>query len=412
MTPEVNELHKKWKRTEAIIGFPILIALVFFVVFFVPDKLPTDPRNLLLERPAAPQCDLETAFRSIDLTEELSKPEPDLTRANLRGEDFSGKTFTNVNFVGADLSGANLSGAKFDLADLECASLIAADATGAKFLASKLTGAKLNEIELEGGSLQFSRLVGADLSGANLTKADLREVDFTGAILGRTRMKDSRLGAAKLAFADFRPVDAPVAGESQQLIGLEALILTIPEFAGLNYLAKAYDDAGLNDLARKVRSTSSRWQRHFALENQENLSRKDYYSVKGEEVLLGWVSADGSDDFRPFWILVFLSLGFAGFYWIVLLCSGHPTVLLTHRITCGDQVAEDLPVPARSITAMATATLFSLSNALLIAIPIFNILDLAAKGFGGVAPYQPGGWIKVVATGQSLLTIPILINWL
>lgn len=116
-----------------------------------------------------------------------------LTRARLKGVDFSDVDFSNEELAdqsitslsswnSTDFSGADLSSANFQRANLSGVILQSAD----------LSNADLSEAKLVGANLRGADLSNADLTGANLTFADLNNVKLrnskvAGAIFKATR---------------------------------------------------------------------------------------------------------------------------------------------------------------------------------------------------------------------------------
>jgi hypothetical protein len=97
---------------------------------------------------------------------------PDLSSADLGGQDLR-----EANLSAADLSAASLSGAVLSLANLREAKLF-----GAMLLVATLRGADLRE---------------ANLGGADLTTADLTGADLTSAIIFGTTFGDNDLSEVK-----------------------------------------------------------------------------------------------------------------------------------------------------------------------------------------------------------------------
>jgi Pentapeptide repeats (8 copies) len=100
---------------------------------------------------------------------------PDLTKANLSGEDLREADFRDVNLRDAVLRDANFSGA---------------DLRGAAFIDTDLSGEKtdLRGADLRGAHFKRANLREADLRGANLDSAALVVVDLTDAKLTGCRV--------------------------------------------------------------------------------------------------------------------------------------------------------------------------------------------------------------------------------
>ena len=121
-----------------------------------------------------------------------------LSRADLRGCSLRGCTLDGSQFVGADLTGADLTecrgaGAVFGQANLNGATLFAADLTGAS-----LSSASLNGADLRAANLSEARLRDADLTDADLTRANLTDADLTGATVARSRFTHADLSGSGL----------------------------------------------------------------------------------------------------------------------------------------------------------------------------------------------------------------------
>ena len=124
---------------------------------------------------------------------------PDLSEANLSGENLGQAELSGANLSRADLRKANLGGANLNWAEL----------TGANLAGADLSGAYLSRADLKWANLAEAKLAGADLLEANLSRADLSESDLSGADLRGTDLREanfsrSNLGGANLSGADLR----------------------------------------------------------------------------------------------------------------------------------------------------------------------------------------------------------------
>lgn len=89
-----------------------------------------------------------------------------LTRATLKGCNFSGVDFSDRDLSGCDFSGGNLSGCRFDRSDLR----------GARFLGCSLELASFAESNLVGANLSGSRIYGVSVWGGDLRDAVQRDM--------------------------------------------------------------------------------------------------------------------------------------------------------------------------------------------------------------------------------------------
>jgi hypothetical protein len=97
---------------------------------------------------------------------------PDLTNANLSGEDLREANFRDVNLREAVLRNANLSGA-----DLRGTAFIDTDLSGKK---TDLRGADLRGAHFKRANLRRADLRSTDLDSATLVDVDLTDADLTG----------------------------------------------------------------------------------------------------------------------------------------------------------------------------------------------------------------------------------------
>jgi uncharacterized protein YjbI with pentapeptide repeats len=93
-----------------------------------------------------------------------------LSKASLRGVNFSGVDLSDASFYLADLSGAQLSEANLRNSDLGCAILCNADLRRAD-----IRWANISESDLSGANLN-----GANLAGSNLSESNFNNADLTG----------------------------------------------------------------------------------------------------------------------------------------------------------------------------------------------------------------------------------------
>lgn len=98
--------------------------------------------------------------------EENPDEKPDLSAANLSGEDLP-----QMNFFMTDLSGANLSRANLFMSNFFGANLSKANLSDAGLIAADIIGADFSEANLSGANLSTARLIKTDLSDAILENA-------------------------------------------------------------------------------------------------------------------------------------------------------------------------------------------------------------------------------------------------
>jgi uncharacterized protein YjbI with pentapeptide repeats len=129
---------------------------------------------------------------------------PDLTEADLRGDNFSGANFTDVILTSARLERATLFNADFTNATLVMADLsrvdlsgniprnwrsdTTADFTHANLTKATLTDANFVEATLIDANLTQARLENTNLSEADLTRADLSKGILLGTVFGATNL--------------------------------------------------------------------------------------------------------------------------------------------------------------------------------------------------------------------------------
>jgi uncharacterized protein YjbI with pentapeptide repeats len=147
---------------------------------------------------------------------------PDLSDADLTGEDLS-----KVNLAGADLSRTILRSANLTSAPLENAKLQQADLRGANCEGAKFNQVDLRSIQYEGaifrgasfdgaslphGLLRKTDCIGAlfrwtDLSDADLTKGNFSRCNFHSTRLARARLQGANLKSAQLPQCDLHDAD-------------------------------------------------------------------------------------------------------------------------------------------------------------------------------------------------------------
>ncbi|MBZ0303584.1 MAG: pentapeptide repeat-containing protein [Anaerolineae bacterium] len=105
----------------------------------------------------------------------------------LREANLSRRDLSSANLRGADLFGSNLWNTNLTGANLENAILIRARMRQAKLGGANLAAAELDDADLRQADLAGANLEGADMPGANLEEADLQGANLNGArLLGAT----------------------------------------------------------------------------------------------------------------------------------------------------------------------------------------------------------------------------------
>jgi uncharacterized protein YjbI with pentapeptide repeats len=142
---------------------------------------------------------------------------PDLSFADLQGENFDGANFRGVNFFQADLSGeasfckTDFRGSSFEFTDLLDSYCLKADFRGALFVHATLSELDCSQADFRDTQIHSCELLEADFSSADLRSADLNwsdlshaifeNADLRGADLTGTQMVQTRFTGANLAGA-------------------------------------------------------------------------------------------------------------------------------------------------------------------------------------------------------------------
>ena len=128
--------------------------------------------------------------------------EPDLSRANLKGETLINAYLSEVNFSKANLFGANLYRANLFKADLSYVNLSRAYLSDANLDHTNLSYARLAKTWLSGAKIHGTNFFRANLREANLrytyiSYANFSEADFSLANIGWTTFGDTDLSEIK-----------------------------------------------------------------------------------------------------------------------------------------------------------------------------------------------------------------------
>ena len=353
-----------------------------------------------------------------------------LHRTNLRGV-----TLRQTVASGADFYKVDARGAVFTEAELDKAAMIEANLAGADFSGASLRGAQLIGATVAGGSFFWADLLGADLSGVDLTGVDLRganlkdtklfdarldDADLRGADLSGATLTQMTLGGAKLADADltgavYQPDLAPAGGYLTGLRGLETVRFAPGKSGALVRLRALLREAGLRDLERAAT---------FAIEGgitRHALTRGEKDVVAGVKgalrlVLFEWTTGYGFYPLRALVVAAVLALVLAVVYAAAIARDAGGGIYRLRpggRIDGGadptltrDVAAERLHVSG--VAALRHALYFSVFSALHI-----GWRDIAVDGW--LARLQPRGfvlratgWVRVVSSAQSLISLYLL----
>jgi len=105
---------------------------------------------------------------------------PNLSGANLSGQDLQFADFYNTDLSLADLRGANLLRANLNAAYISGANLLRANLGDADLRGANLSGANLSDVNLLGADLRAANLSDADVSGAGLGGTTFADTDLSG----------------------------------------------------------------------------------------------------------------------------------------------------------------------------------------------------------------------------------------
>lgn len=410
MSPEKAKARAVRIAVERWIGYCALIVSVSLVYVLWPDPLPKNPAYLLEQKASAPKCPDFPGSRKVDLEAELKKPKPDFTDADLRGVDLTTRgPFVNVSFRNANLQNAKLAGVEFsDRTDLTCADLT--EATGNKdtaFLNAKLIHASMAGAVFEDTDFRTSDLTAANLTNARLKGAIMHGTILTGAILNGTSIKGAEMSHARVGLADYRPIDAPNGAAARTMDGLSSIRLGGANVSGLELLAKAFEAAkpssGILDMPlRQVRAATARWHRYFIVVGEVPASNADKVWAHVLEVLNGWVSADGSQPFRPFWLFSLSTLGFGLLYWVVFTVFG-TSAPVTYRVKVGSDIDDKCPLPGRTHSRIPTALAFSLYYGILVP-ALLGLGSGLFSSLNALKPYKIKGGLHVLVGFQMFVS--------
>jgi hypothetical protein len=148
-----------------------------------------------------------------DFSDAVNSSGASFSGSNLSDANFSGVFLEETNFEGANLEGANFSRATLRRANLSRTNLTPSKGKGGLHPPANLTKAICYEANFEGANLSGAKLEGAYLEDANFTDAnlegaDLDDADLTRANLTRAKLTNTRFrGVKSLEEASFRGAD-------------------------------------------------------------------------------------------------------------------------------------------------------------------------------------------------------------
>lgn len=146
-------------------------------------------RQMIPSTPKVPECHvLRRHWMAINI-----RPEIELVRFDLAGENLSGVDLGYSNLRGANLTGADFSGANLYRCSLADATIRGADFSGANLQWSDLTGANA-----AGADFSAAGMYGARLFGCNLSSARLKRVDLDGVYFSMTNLEGCGVIVAQL----------------------------------------------------------------------------------------------------------------------------------------------------------------------------------------------------------------------
>jgi uncharacterized protein YjbI with pentapeptide repeats len=130
-----------------------------------------------------------------------------LSRCDLRDQDFSGAQFDRANFARSVLDGANFRNASLSEASFEYASLVRAKFQKATLDRGYLPNADMQHANLFGASLIGAVLGDTNLDDAHLVHADLSNADMWGTRLQRAKMMHCKLRHAETSHVHMQGAD-------------------------------------------------------------------------------------------------------------------------------------------------------------------------------------------------------------
>jgi uncharacterized protein YjbI with pentapeptide repeats len=171
-------------------------------------------------------------------------------RPDLSGADLSGQNLSDINLRGAILTRINLSGAKLSNADLSGSNLAQANLSDTDLTETVLSdcflrGANLSNANLCGSDLGGEFLHDANLSGANLAKANLTNIALAGASLDRANLEEADLTQAICNGSSF--IKASMGGAVLRNAILSNAILWEADLRGARIEGIRLDGADLTD---------------------------------------------------------------------------------------------------------------------------------------------------------------------
>lgn len=391
--------------------------------------------------------------------------------ADLSGASLTEANLTNAELRKANLTEANLTGAKLHRADLRAADLrrailLSVDLRGADLRAANLSGSNLYYADLSGATisgnlreadLRWANLEGAVLLEADLTSADLRNANLTGAHLIATAITDTRFSNANLTNARYEAVTAPAEGYLWGLNGLSTTWFYPGRESGIVFLRDALRKAGLRELEReatyaigygrtrhalKGHGDNTKYEKQLAevgtlspgghagarsgiygldiSDIDSNIVEKDIGAVL--EGVLRFVFLELTRDYglhkhRPIYILLGLIVIMALFSYLGPLVipeeRDHPggfyRVIPKKRSDGQDHLEIRLTLPLWR--AVLFAIYFSLLSTLRFGWRGLDLSALFARLKIRDYEFRDRGWVRVVSTVQSIVSVSLLAIW-
>lgn len=147
--------------------------------------------------------DLQGAnFRECDLTganlENSFCPRVDCWNADLSGANLTKADFVHASLCDTKLVGANLSNADFNSAELLSADLSDSCLDGTNFPHADLSSCRLHRVTLRRANLQFANLMDTDFSGAHLEQSNLMGAQFLRTNLRGATLNECRVHACSV----------------------------------------------------------------------------------------------------------------------------------------------------------------------------------------------------------------------
>jgi hypothetical protein len=197
----IGDLYAEWKKDSIHIDSlwkvptPLLYRVVTVSDALIPDDLVST--KIGLEKKVSHLLSKERGilFQAVaDLKIRFPlRPNPDFSKADIRGYSVDYVNLSEVNLSGAFLEGVKLSRVDFSKANLKGAYLNSSDSSY-----TSLTNVIFREADLREANLSH-----VDMFMVEFNKADLRGADLRGAGLTRVYLSDTKLEGTKVSSLDF-----------------------------------------------------------------------------------------------------------------------------------------------------------------------------------------------------------------